>query len=330
MLWRSYRRRRTQEQSFRRRQIHSIVALLCRAIKGIAGTYVPVAGFLPLARNLRTVRSFRCLLLQDRLLSEIDEKLPLAGHVPGTFQQLNLVKGLFAAGFLMGTQEIVVRNPEGYAVAGSVFRAVAAGDAVRLLKGAVQPFNDLFERTELFGYLIVIGQAEHLGDEDIPVFFQLKLLSSKGIGTVSIGNELQCLAGEFLKFIKSHAHREDTGADISGGRDLIAEDGAGHFIHNEPDIGFHAADLDIGFISHELVRGLIIIGIHKGTDNDRSCFCIVIDHGMGNLDPVDLFESLYRLAQGELQVYPVRETQPHDIGIVFLVFERGSPFRELV
>ena len=99
----------------------------------------------------------------------------------GTFQQLDLVKGLFAAGFLMGAQEIVVRNPEGYAVAGSVFRAVAAGDAVRLLKGAVQPFNDLFERPELFGYLIVIGQAEHLSDEDIPVFFQLKLLSSKDV-----------------------------------------------------------------------------------------------------------------------------------------------------
>ena len=230
----------------------------------------------------------------------------------------------------MGAQEIVVRSPEGYAVAGAIFRAVAAGDAVRLFIGAVQLFHDLFEREELFGYLIVIGQTDHLGDEDIPVFFQLELLCSQGICTVSIGNEFQCLAGEFLKFSKDHAHCEDTGTDISGSGDLIAEDGAGYFIHDEPDIGFDAVDLDIGLIRDEFIRGLIVIGIHEGTDNDRSRFGIVIDHGMGDLNPMDLFECLYRLAQGELQVHPVREAQPHDLGIVFLIYERGCPFRELV
>ena len=215
-------------------------------------------------------------------------------------------------------------------MAGSIFRAVATGDAVRLLKGAVQPFNELFERPELFGYFIVIGQADHLGDENIPVFFQLELLCGQGIGTVSIGNKFQCLAGEFLKFSKGHAHCEDTGTDISGSGDLIAEDGAGYFTHDEPDIGFNAVDLDIGLIRDEFIRGFIVIGIHKVTDNDCSRFGIVIDYGMRNLDPMDFFESLYCLAQGELQVHPVREAQPHDIGIVFLIFERGCPLRELV
>ena len=258
------------------------------------------------------------------------EKLPLAGHVPGTFQQPDFVQGFFAAGCLMRAQEVVVRSPEGYAVAGAIFRAIAAGNAVRLFKGAVQPFYELFEWTELFGYLIVIGQADYLGNEDIPVFFQLELLCSQGIGAVSIGNEFQCLAGEFLKFSKGHAHCEDTGTDISGSGDLIAEDGAGYFIHDEPDIGFDAVDLDIGLIRDEFIRGFIVIGIHKGTDNDRSRFGIVIDRGMGNFDPMDLFEGLYRLAQGELQVYLVSKAQPHDIGIVFLIFERGRSFRELV
>ena len=44
---------------------------------------------------------------------------------------------------------------------------------------------------------------------------------------------------------------------------------------------------------------------------------------------MDLFEGLYSLPKGELEVHPVREAQPHDIGIVFLIFERGCPFGEL-
>lgn len=54
-----------------------------------------MAGYLSLARNLRTVRGFLRLLLQDCLLSEIDEQLPLARHIPCTFQQLDFVEGSF-------------------------------------------------------------------------------------------------------------------------------------------------------------------------------------------------------------------------------------------
>ena len=97
----SYRRRRTQEQSVRLRQIHSIVALLCRAIKGTAGTIGSGGWILPLAWNLRTASVFHRLLLQDSLLSEIDQQLPLAGHIPGAFEQLDFVERLFAAGFPM-------------------------------------------------------------------------------------------------------------------------------------------------------------------------------------------------------------------------------------
>ena len=215
-------------------------------------------------------------------------------------------------------------------MAGTIFRTITTGDAVGFFKSAVQPFDELFERTELFGYLIVIRQADDLGDEDIPVFLQLELLRGQGIGAVAISNEFQGIAREFLKFLKSHAHGQDAGADIPGRRDLITEDGAGYFIHDEPDIGFHATDLDIGFISYKLVRGLVVIGIHEGADNDCGRFGIVIDHSMGDLNPMDLFEGLYSLPKGELEVHPVREAQPHDIGIVFLIFERGCPFWELV
>ena len=63
----------------------------------------------------------------------------------------------------MRAQEVIVSAPEGYAVAGTFFRTVAAGDAAGFFKSAVQTFDKLFERTEFFGNLIIIGQADHLG-----------------------------------------------------------------------------------------------------------------------------------------------------------------------
>lgn len=143
------------------------------------------------------------LHLQDRLLAQEDEQLPLAGHVPGPFQKFHFVEWFFAAGDLMRTKKVIVCHPEGYTVAGTVSCTVTTGNTVRLLKGAVESFDKLFERTEFFGYLIVIGQADHLGDKDIPVFLQLELLCSQGIDAVAIGNELQGFAGKFLKFVKA-------------------------------------------------------------------------------------------------------------------------------
>lgn len=45
---------------------------------------------------------------------------------------------------------------------------------------------------------------------------------------------------------------------------------------------------------------------------------------------MDLFHGLYGLPEGKLQVDPVGKAQPHDVGIVFLIFERGSPLWQLV
>lgn len=45
---------------------------------------------------------------------------------------------------------------------------------------------------------------------------------------------------------------------------------------------------------------------------------------------MDFFKCLYGLSKGELKVHPVREAQPHDIGIVFLIVEGSSPMGKLV
>lgn len=45
---------------------------------------------------------------------------------------------------------------------------------------------------------------------------------------------------------------------------------------------------------------------------------------------MDLFHGLYCLSEGKLQVDPVSKAESHDVGIVFLIFERGGPSGELV
>ena len=68
--------------------------------------------FLPRAPNLRTDDGFALLLFQDCLLAEIDENLPLTGHVTGTFQELHLIERLFAHVFFVRAEEVVISNPE--------------------------------------------------------------------------------------------------------------------------------------------------------------------------------------------------------------------------
>ena len=93
------------------------------------------------------------LLFQDCLLAQVDEKLPFSGHVPGTFQKLHFVQWFFAAGYLMGTQEIIISDPKRNAVDSTIFRPIPTGNAVGFLEGTVQALNELLERTEIFSTL---------------------------------------------------------------------------------------------------------------------------------------------------------------------------------
>ena len=182
------------------RLIHSIVALFWCVIKGKARSGASGGCFSLPARNLRTVSGFAVLLFQDCLLTEIDEKLPLARHIFSAFQQFHFIQRLFAARYFMRTQEVIVGHPERDAVYSAVFRAITTGNAVRFFESTVQTLNELFKRTEFFRNLIIIGKTDDLGNEYLPVFFNLELLSSKRISAVAIRNESQCFAREFLKW----------------------------------------------------------------------------------------------------------------------------------
>ena len=148
-------------------------------------------------------------------MAQIDQELPFAGHIPSAFQQFHFIQRFPAAGFLMRTQEVIVSDPERNAVYCTAIRTVTAGDTIRFPECTVQAFDHLFEWPEFFGYLVVIGKADHLRDEYVPAFFNLELLGGKRIRAVSVSNEFQGSVREFLKFIKCHAHGKNTGADIS-------------------------------------------------------------------------------------------------------------------
>ena len=178
----------------------------------------------------------------------------------------------------MWAQEVIVGDPEGKVIVGSVDVIKAAGGPVRSLIGAVEPFDHLLERAVFFGDGIVVGKPNHLCDLEGKIFPELfcEFHCGKGIGTVAVGDELKFF-WQFCKTPESHAHGEDAGADAAVVRDLISYDGAGGGVHDEPDVGFDAADLDIGFVSGEYAAFFVRIPVNKGFDADGGGLAVVGD-----------------------------------------------------
>ena len=87
----------------------------------------------------------------------------------------------------------------------------------------------------------------------------------------------------------SHTHGEDAGTNATVVGDLIAKNGTCGCIHDQPDVSFDAADLDIGFISSEDIPFLVRILVDKGLDTDGSGFAVVSDLLVGNADVIQVF-----------------------------------------
>ena len=237
-------------------------------------------------------RSIVFLHVQDGLLAEEDDELPFAGHVVGALQHFHFVEDLVVL-VLVGTQEVVISNPEGQVVVGAVDIVKTVCRAVGSLVGTVEPFDHLLEWTVLRGDGIVVGKSDDLGDLEGKVFSRLfcEFHGGEWIGAVAVGDELE-LFREFRKSPEGHAHGEDAGADAPVVRDLVADDGAGRRIHDEPDVGFEAADFDVGLISGEHIPFFVGILIDEGLDADSGSLAVVGDLLVGDGDVVKVFESL--------------------------------------
>src|SRR5699024_8168585 len=201
--------------------------------------------------------------MQDCLLTEKDKELPFSWHVVSTMEKFHLIEHPITV-VLMRTQEVIISNPESQIIVGAfdVVKAVCfpIGSFIR----AVQPFHDLFEWAVVFGYSIVVGKSNDLGDRKSKILSKLlcKLHCGKGVSAVAVRNKFKVIR-QLLKSVKGHAHGEDAGAHATIVRDLIADDRTAGGIHDQPDKGFHTADFDVGFIGDESVPFFVGILVGK-------------------------------------------------------------------
>ena len=137
------------------------------------------------------------------------EKSRKAAHASNMDEMVKVVK-VYAADpaneLPAGTYKIVINNDKSK---GTEITAVA------LVNSSIAAPSK--EAVDKLVYFIIICKTDDLSDEDFPIFFNLKLLGSKWIGTVTICDEFQGFARELLKLIKCHAHGKDTGTYIPGG-----------------------------------------------------------------------------------------------------------------
>ena len=200
----------------------------------------------------------------------------------------------------MRAQEVVVSHPESQIITGAVDVIKPVCVTARSFISTVQPFDHLFERTVFRRYRIVVGKSNDLSDLESKVLFGFtgKFHCGKRVSAVTIGNELKIFR-EFSKPPESHAHSEDAGADATAIGYLIADDGTGGSVHNEPDVGSDAADLYVGFIGSEHRTFFVGIEVNKGLDADSGCFAVVGDLLVRDAYVVKILQSQGNFAQGE-------------------------------
>ena len=289
-----------------------------------------MAELLSPALNLGTDFSFclSLLHLQDRLLAQEDEQLPLARHVVGIFQMLYFIEDTIVV-VLMRSEEVIIGDPEGDIVVGTLIVVIAAGYAVGGFKRTVETLDHLFERAELFGDFVLVCKPDDLGDIKAELLTELmeELLGRKRIGAVAIGDKAEVFR-KLLQLTESHAHGKDAGTDTAVVRDLIAKDGAGHRIHDEPDVSFDPADFDIGFISNKGGPGFVVVVVNKRLDDEGGSPGVVGDLLVGDPDVVKVFESLGGLAQGETKIDMESQAEPHDMCVMAAKAEGRSILRK--
>ena len=280
--------------------------------------------------NLGTDLSFcfRLLHLQDCLLAQEDEQLPLARHVVGIFQMLYFIEDTIVV-VLMRSEKVIISDPEGDIVAGTLIVVIAACYAVGGFERTVETLDHLFERAELFGDFVLVREPDDLSDIKAEVLTELveELLSRKRIGAVAIGDKAEVFR-KLLQLTESHAHSKDAGTDPAVIRDLIAKNRAGYRIHDEPDVSFDSADFDIGFIGNKGGSGFVVIVVNERLDDEGGSPGIVGDLLVGDPDVVKVFESLGGLAQGETKIDMESQAEPHDMCVMAAKAEGRSILRK--
>ena len=257
-------------------------------------------------------------------MAKEDEKLPFTGHVVSTLQHFHFVENFVFIVF-MRAKKVVVSDPEGKVIARTVDVVKTVCVTVRSFIGAIQPLNYLFEWAVFRRNSVVVGKSNHLSDFECKVFPEplYEFHCSERIGTVAVSDELKILR-QLSESLERHTHGEDAGTDTTIVRHLVADDGTGGSIHDEPDIGFDATDFYVGFIRCEDIPPFVRVLVNKGLDADSGGLAIVGNLLVGNTDVVEVFEGLGGLAKRKAQIDMKSQTQGHDMGVMFTEFQGRS------
>ena len=151
--------------------------------------------------------------MENGLLAEQDQELPLPRHVVSTLQHIDWIEHPVVV-VLMGTQEVVVGDPECHVIVGAIIIVVTAADPISGFKCAVKPFAHLLVGAELLRDRIIVCESDYLGNVKLEAVSQLpyELLGGQRIGTIAVGNEPKLL-GESFDAPESHAHGEEAWPD---------------------------------------------------------------------------------------------------------------------
>ncbi len=260
------------------------------------------------------------------MLTKEDEKLPLAWHVVGTLQHFHLVED-FVFVMLVWAQKVVVSDPESQVIISPFDVVKAVCMTVRSLIGAVESLDHLFKGAVLRRDSVIIGKSDDLCDLERKVFAEpfREFHSGKGIGAIAVSDELEFFR-QLCNSQEGHTHGEDAGANAAVIGYLVADDGTGSRVHNEPDIGFDTADFDVGFISGEHISLFVGILINKGFDADSGALAVIGNLLVGDADVVEVFQGLRGFTQGEAKVDMECQTQGHDMGVMLREFEGRGVF----
>jgi len=210
-------------------------------------------------------------------------------------------------------KEIVVGNKESNMSVGAFPTAVTIRYLIGELECSVKTLNDLLQPAIFLGDRVVIGETDDLDQVEIHVP-QHELLLRKLVGSIAVGSELEGHARELLELGKGHSHGKDAGADITGIRYLIPEDGFLQGIHDEPDIVPDTFNFGVGFVGSKVVGGFVVIGIDEGFHKSSSCFGVIGNCDMRNLDTMYFQESSGSDSGRQSQVDIVCKAKPHDMG----------------
>ena len=262
-------------------------------------------------------------------MAKVDNELPLAGHVVSVLEFFHTVQDPVTVE-LVRTQEVVISDPERKLVIRAFYTVEAVRMAVRRPVGTVETLDQLLVWTVPGGDGIVVCKADHLRDLKLHPLAELKeeLLCCKRIGAVAVGNKKEAFRKLILQLLKGHAHRHDAGTYAAVVGDLIPEDRTAGGIHDEPDEGMDAADLNVCLISHKGLAGLIVVMVHKGLYTECGRLTVVGDLLVGYLKAIEIHESLGRFPQGKPEVDVQGKAEPHDVGVVLAETQGRGVLRE--